>query len=436
MHLHLNRFNTSLLAALIGLVWPGGFPAHAQGIPLPAIPRAVFNITNYGAIGDGKTLNTVAVQKTIDACSAAGGGSVVVPAGNFVIGPITLASGINLHLDRQAVLLISDDLDSYPKKARRYQDAITVAEAHDLELSGDGVIDGQGQAWWTAFRADLKADKPTLPHRPYMIQISNCTRVRVSGVTLQNSPMFHLVTKNCTDVTIQDITIKAPSDAPNTDGLDPSGWNYQITGCSIDTGDDNIAIKPTAGRTPGDKNFVVSNCVFRHGHGLSIGGGSVNGLENLTVSNCTFNGTDSGIRIKTGRGNSGLVQNLTYENITMTNVKNPIYINDYYPERTAPKDPATEPAEPVTDRTPRNQHIVIRNLTATNCATAGTIRGLPEAPITDLLLTNVSLSAETGMVIYHAKGIKFVASKITAQNGPNLTSFDAQIDGLETAGHP
>jgi len=430
----LNRLNTSLLTALIGLVIHDGFPAHAQGVPLPAIPRVVFNITNYGAIGDGKTLNTAAVQKTIDACSTAGGGSVVVPAGSFLIGPITLASGINLHLDRRAFLLISDDLDTYPKKARRYQDAITVADAHDLEISGDGVIDGQGQAWWTAFKADLKADKPTLPHRPYMIKLSNCTRVRVSNVTLQNSPMFHLVTQNCTDVTIQDITIKAPSDAPNTDGLDPSGWNYQITGCLIDTGDDNIAIKPTAGRTPGNKNFMVSNCTFLHGHGLSIGGGSVNGLENLTVSNCAFNGTDSGIRIKTGRGNSGLVRNLIYENITMTNVKNPIYINDYYPERNAPKDPASEQTEPVTDRTPINQHIFIRNLTATNCPTAGTIRGLPEAPISDLLLTNVSLSAGTGMIIYHAKGVKFVASKITAQHGPNLTSFDAQIDGLETPG--
>ena len=428
------RLKLVFLAVLTGLTCHSSFRAQAQDIPLPVIPPAVFNITNYGAIGDGTTLNTAAIQKTIDACSAAGGGTVLVPAGKFLFSPITLASSINLHLDRGAVLLISDDLKTYPMNAKRYKDCITVTDAHDIEISGDGVIDGQGQAWWNAFVADLKADTHTLAHRPYMTKISNCTRLRVIGVTLKNSPMFHLVTPNCTDVTIQDITIKSPSNAANTDGMDPSGWNYLITGCFVDTGDDNIAIKPTAGRTPGDKNFLVSNCVFLHGHGLSIGGGSVNGLENLTVSNCTFNGTDSGIRIKTGRGNSGLVQNLTYENITMTDVKNPIYINDYYPERNAPKDPASEKAEPVTERTPRNQHIVIRNLSATNCPTAGTIRGLPEAPITDLLLTNVNISAGTGLIIQHARDVKFVASKITAQNGQNLAAFDAQIDGWDARG--
>ena len=364
-----------------------------------------------------------------------GGGIVLVPAGKFLFGPIKLASCINLHLDKGAILLISDDLTTYPVSAKRYQDCIAVADAHDIEISGEGVIDGQGQAWWTAFVADLKAEKQTLPHRPYMTKISNCTRVRIAGVTLKNSPMFHLVTQNCTDVTIQDITIQAPFNAANTDGLDPSGWNYLITGCSVDTGDDNIAIKPTRGRTPGDKNFMVSNCTFLHGHGLSIGGGSFNGLENLTVSNCTFNGTDSGIRIKTPRGNGGLVQNLTYEYIRMTNVRNPIYLNDYYPERNAPKDPATDQAEPVTDRTPINKNIVIRNLTATGCATAGTIRGLPEAPITGMLLTNVNISAETGMRIYYAKAIKFVDSKITSQNGTNLTTFAAEVDGLAAVSH-
>jgi polygalacturonase len=410
---------------LAGFVSQDVFCAQAQSIPLPVIPPAIFNITSNGAIGDGKTLNTAAIQKTIDACSAAGGGTVLVPAGKFLFGPVTLASSINLHLDKGAMLLISDDMAAYPVRAKRYEDCITVEGAHDIEISGEGTIDGQGHAWWTAFKTDLKTDQHTMPHRPYMTKISGCTRVRVSGVTLQNSPMFHLVTQNCTDVTIQNISIKAPFNAPNTDGMDPSGWNYLISGCSVDTGDDNIAIKPTRGRTPGDKNFMVCNCAFGHGHGMSIGGGSFNGVENLTVSNCAFNGTDSGIRIKTPRGNGGLVQNLTYEDITMTNVKNPIYIIDYYPERNAPKNPATETAEPVTDRTPINRNIVIRNLTATDCATAGTIRGLPEAPVTDLLLTNVNISAVTGMKIYHVRGLKFAASKITAQKGRNIITFDA-----------
>ena len=423
-------FNLRLAALLVGLAV---CPQHgaAQNIPLPRIPPAVFSITDYGAVGDGKTLNTAAIQKTIAACTNAGGGTVRVPAGKFVFGPIVLGSSLNLHLDQGATLLISDDLSTYPLNAKRYQDCITVSGAHDVEISGEGVIDGQGQAWWTAFIADLKAEKQTMAHRPYMTKISNCTRVRVSGVTLQNSPMFHLVTQNCTDVTIQNVTIQAPANAANTDGMDPSGWNYLISDCVMDTGDDDIAIKPTGGRTPGDKNFTVQNCTFRHGHGMSVGGGTFNGLENLVVSHCTFVGTDSGIRIKTVRGNGGLLQNATYENITMNDVRNPIYINDYYPERNAPKDPATEKAAPVTDRTPINKNIVIQNVAITNCPNAGTIRGLPEMPLENLTFSNVTISAASGMKIYHARGVRFINSKITVASGQALTTYNAEVTGLE-----
>ena len=399
---------------------------QAQNIPLPVIPNAVFNITNYGAVGDGKTSDTAAIQKAIDACSAAGGGTVLVPAGNFLTMPIKLASCINLHLNRGAVILISDDIANYPVEKNRYVDSITASGAHDIEISGEGTIDGQGQAWWAVFRSNS-----TMTHRPYLIKLSDCTRLRVTGVTLQNSPMFHLVPQNCTDVTIRGIHIHSPSDAPNTDGIDPSGWNFLISDCLIDTGDDNIAIKLIAGRTPGDNNFTVINCAFLHGHGMSIGGGSFNGVENLTVSNCNFSGTDAGIRIKTPRGNGGLAQNLTYENLTMTNVKNPIYINDYYPERTAPKDPSIEKAEPVADRTPIIKNITLRDLTITHCPNAGTIQGIPEMPVSGVTFSNVTISASTGMIIYHAKGVRFINSKITAESGKALMTYDAEVTGLE-----
>jgi polygalacturonase len=243
--------------------------------------------------------------------------------------------------------------------------------------------------------------------------------------------MFHLVPQNCLDVTIQGITIKSPADAPNTDGIDPSGWNYLIADCTIDVGDDNIAIKPTGSRTPGNKNYAVKNCTFVHGHGCSVGSGTAGGIEDLTVSDCTFNQTDAGIRIKTLRGNGGLLQNCTYENLKMTAVKNPIYIIDYYPERNAPKDPSTETPEPITERTPFNKNIIIRNVTATNCPTAGTIRGLPEAPITNVTLSNVNISAKTGMKIYYARKIRFEGSKIAVESGRPLMTFDAEVTGLE-----
>jgi polygalacturonase len=400
--------------------------APAQNPPLPVIPKAMFNITNYGAVGDGKTLNSAALQKAIDAATAAGGGTVLVPAGRFLTGPFTLASRINLHLAENATLLISDDLTNYPEAMDRYQDSITANGAQDLEISGKGTIDGQGNAWWTAFRANK-----AMTHRPYMIKLSNCTRVRVRDVTLCNSPMFHLVPQNCTDVTIQNITIKSPPDAPNTDGIDPSGWNYLITGCLIDVGDDNIAVKPGRGRTPGNKNYRITNCQFLHGHGMSIGSGTDGGIEDLTVRDCVFDQTDSGIRIKTLRGRGGLLQNLIYENLKMKTVKNPIYIIDWYPERNAPKDPATEKPEPVTDKTPLNRNITIRNVTATDCPTAGTIRGLPEAPVTSVTLSNVNIAAKAGMKIYHAKDIKFIGSKITVESGKVLTTFNAEVAGLE-----
>jgi polygalacturonase len=414
------------VVASFGIMMASCSLASSAEPPLPSIPTKEFNIVDYGAVGDGKTMSTDAIQKTISAAASAGGGVVNVPAGRFLTGPLQLTSGINLHLAKDAVLLIDDNLDKYPATGGRYQDCIGVRGRHDIAITGDGTIDGQGDAWWKAFRANQQ-----MTHRPYMVRLQDCSRILVEGVTLTNSPMFHLVPDNCTDVTIRDITIKSPAGAPNTDGIDPSGWNYLITGCTIDCGDDNIAVKPKDGRKPGNKNYTITQCKFLHGHGMSIGSGTNGGIEDLTVSDCTFDSTDSGIRIKTLRGRGGVLQNLTYENLTMTRVKNPIYIIDYYPERDAPKDPATEKPQEVTERTPINKSITIRNVTANDCTNAGTIRGLPEAPISDLTLTNVKISAKGGMKIYFAKGIRFIDSKIDVGQGKRADLFDADVTGLE-----
>jgi len=404
--------NSALLASLY----------LALTLPLYA---GTFNVRDYGAIGDGKALDTAAIQKAVDTAAAAGGGTVLVPAGKFLTGPFTLASGINLNLASNAVILISDDRANYPVLRGRYVDAITAQNAHDIKITGSGTIDGQGESWWNAFR-----ENPKMTHRPYLIKFTNCRRVEIGGVTLENSPMFHFAPQNCTDVNIHDVTIHSPADAPNTDGIDPSGWNFFITRCHIDTGDDNIAIKPSRERAPGNKNFLITDCQFVHGHGMSIGGGSAGGLDGLTVSNCTFVDTDAGIRIKTPRGNGGLVQNATYENLTMNAVKRPIYIIDWYPERNAPQDPATERPEAVTPATPLIRHIVIRNMSATNCPTAGVIRGLPEAPIRDVLLTNVHISAQTGLLLYYATDVKSADSSIHAEEGRDVTTFSAQVERL------
>ena len=281
-----------------------------------------------------------------------------------------------------------------------------------FEISGQGTIDGQGAKWWTMFRTNRN-----MTHRPYMVKLEGCERVWVHGVTLCNSPMFHLVPQNCKDVTIQGITIKSPANAPNTDGIDPSGWNFLIEDCLIDGGDDNIAVKPNRGYTPGNKNYLIRNCQFLHGHGMSIGSGTDGGIEDLTVTDCSFDSTDAGIRIKTTRERGGVLQHLVYENLTMKSVRNPIYIIDWYPEREAPKDPASEKPQAITKYTPVNKDILIRNVTSTGSPSAGTIRGLPEMPVTGVTFTNVNISAATGMKIYHAKDIRFVNSKISVESG-------------------
>lgn len=418
---------TSFKALLCALALCAATAAFGQAPALPSIPTKVFSITDHGAIGDGKTLCTEAIQKTISAAAAAGGGVVQVPAGKFLTMPFSLTNKIDLHLERGATLLLSEDLKNYPQARNRYTDGITASGVSDIAITGEGTIDGNGQAFWSAFEANKN-----MTHRPYLIKLSDCTRLLVKGVKIVNSPMFHLVPQNCTDVTIQGITIQSPGTAHNTDGIDPSGWNFLISDCTIDCGDDNIAIKPASGsRKPGDKNFLVQNCQFLHGHGMSVGSGTAGGLDNLTVKNCSFDQTDSGIRIKTLRGNGGLLQNALYENLTMNAVKNPIYIIDWYPERTAPKDPSTEKPEPINDRTPLNQNITIRNVTATNCPTAGTIRGLPEAPVSNVTFSNVTISATTGMKITFAKSIKFQNSKIQVQKGPRITTFSAEVSGME-----
>ena len=371
-------------------------------------------------------MNTIAIQKTIDTASKDGGGVVLIPEGRFLTGPFTLASRINLHLVKGAMILISDDMAKYPVVKSRYQDCISVADAQDIEISGEGTIDGQGKVWWAAFEADH-----SMTHRPYMIKLSNCKRVRVQGITLSNSPMFHLVPQNCTDVTIQGIMIKSPSNAHNTDGIDPSGWNYLIADCTIDAGDDNIAVKPGSDRTPGDKNYTITNCKFLHGHGMSIGSGTSGGIEDLTVSNCTFDGTDAGIRIKTARGRGGLLQNLTYENLTMTAVKNPIYIIDWYPVAGRAQRSGNRKGRAHHRPHPHQQEYRHPQCDRDQLPNRRYDPGFARSARFRCDPVECDHLGKDRVKIYHAHGIRFADSKIEVESGKRLTLVDAEVAGLE-----
>ena len=212
-----------LAAILVAGFWVAGLRAadsdwKLPDIPAPQIPDRSFSITDFGAVADGKTNNAKAIADTIAACTKAGGGTVRVPAGTFFTGPFDLASNLNLHLDEGAVLLFSDNKDDYPFGAfkplpTRYRPLIAVQNVHDLMVSGKGKIDGQGQKWWTEFRAlgPKTKDPDFVDSRPKMLAIHDSQRIRIEGVTLTNSPMFHMSPTNCSDVVIDGVTVIAPA---------------------------------------------------------------------------------------------------------------------------------------------------------------------------------------------------------------------------------
>jgi polygalacturonase len=405
-------------------------------VVLPTIPDKAFKITDFGAKGDGTTYCTQAIQKAIDAASAAGGGVVEVPDGKYLTAAFHLASSVNLHLDDKATILFSDKMTDYKLTNNRYENCLQGDNLHDIAVTGKGTIDGQGAIWWNGIgRRGAPAGSP---HRPYMIFLNKCQRVLFKDVTLANSPMFHLVPQACQNLTIDGITISSPEDAHNTDGIDPSGWNIIIKNCTIDTGDDHIALKPVTlieeGK-PSCENILVTDCTFKHGHGMSIGGQTPGGLHNLVVRNCTFDGADAGIRLKAARGGGGEVDDLHYHDIKMTNTKIAIDISSYYPK--PPKNVDQDPAQPAGDTTPNWHDIVITNVTSTDgTGAAGEILGLPELHVRNVVLTNVHLAAKKGFTILHADGVKFDNSDVKAENGKSFIITDSKVDGVPNEAAP
>jgi pectin methylesterase-like acyl-CoA thioesterase len=395
-------------------------------IPLPQIPAGVFDITQFGASPD-TALNSPAIQKAINAAEQAGGGTVLVPAGRFVSGPIQLQSNLRLRLAKGAELVMGGNLDDFPVMGNFRAGFITVVNAHDISIEGEGVIEGQGGPWWKAFRA-----KQLTARRPQMIAVADCQRVELNGFHTQDPPNTHCSLRACRDVTIENLTMIAPPDSPNTDALNLSGANILITNCDISTGDDNIVfLGSREGDAPGFKteNLTVTDCRLGHGHGLSIGSFTGGGVRHLRVDNVTFDGTTSGIRLKAGRGRGGVVEDLVYDHITMNNVPNPISITSYYPK--TPAKPGDDSAQPVDAQTPVWKNILIENTTITNAGNAMTIWGLPECPVSRVKLQNVSIAAARGAKIINAKQVDLTGAQINCQQGPPLMVFNTEVEGIK-----
>jgi len=437
-------------------------PAAILLFNFSATAAGTFDVRQFGAKGDGRTLDTEAIQKTLDECGSAGGGIVRLVPGTYLSKPISLHSNTTLQLDEGAKLKATDNPQDFLKPGRTLEGAkgssdfvafISGKNLTDIAITGKGIIDGSGVRWWIPAE-DARSKNPgfTSP-RPRMILLEDCRNIKIIGVTLVNSPSFHIVPKRCENVLIEGVTIRAPSISPNTDGIDPGeSRNVCISKCVIDVGDDNIAIKSgradPAHPNAASENITVTDCTFLHGHGMSIGSETAGGVSNVTVQRCRFENLASGIRIKSARGKGGLVENISYSDITMKNVKIPINISSYYQD-----SPQGDSAQLVTPLTPVYRNIRIKNVTAASPydgddfvdritdflyyyyayhaylepRAAGFIVGLPECEISDIVLENVNIKASKGMTIQNAKDVKLNNVKIETQTGTPLKLDNAQV---------
>ncbi len=400
------------------LVW--GAVAQASP-PLPSISSKVFSPSSYGAAANGTTLDTGAIQAAINAASANPGGGVVELSalngtGNtYLSGALTMKSNVDLQIDNGVTLEMQSKAD-YASGTTPFISANNITNA---EVTGSGVINGQGASWW----GDPGAQ------RPFLLDFQNSSTLAFSGVTLLDSPMENLAFNNTNNVTVDNLTVSAPSNSPNTDGVDPAGNNYLIENSNISTGDDDIAVKPQNSPV---SNIVIQNDTIGSGHGISVGGETNAGLNGMTVSNVAFSGTTNGLRLKAGIGNGGLVQNITYSHITMKNVANPIYITSYYQNGgdRSPSNPALVISQPLTSTTPIWKNIIFKDITATGADKSGIIYGLPQAPVQDVTLDNISISALQKFDIYYAQNTLFTGGTNSVSLS-GLSTYDAIINTPE-----
>jgi len=409
-----------------------------------SLGAATFNVRDFGAAGDGKTFDTKSIQKALDACQM-NGGTVEFPAGTYLCQPLTLHSQTTMQLDTGAILQASTNQSDFMKtpgdwlKARgnEFICLITGRDLTNVTFTGGGVIDGGGSVWWDeAEKARRIKSGYTLP-RPNLISLERCQHLRIENLTLRNSPKFHLVPSDCDDVVISNVMILAPEHAANTDAIDPSGHHIVITKCTLDVGDDNVAIKAgrkLAGRDFESEDITVTDCTFLHGHGMSIGSETAGGVRNVTVRNCTFNNTENGLRIKSDSRRGGVVENITYENIAMTNVSPAITLTCYYQNNSAgdARESAGSQARPGAgnEKIPVYHDIHIANLTATCPKSAGLIMGLPESCISNVVLENVSIIAPKGFTIRNAKGVQLKNVSIKVTEGNPYLMDNAEVAGL------
>ena len=382
--------------------------------------RCAVNVRDFGAAGDGKTVDTQAIQRAI--LMLPEGGRLVFPAGTYLTGPIFLKSHMTLELQEGATLLGLTDKADYPVlpaavsdletgeqittgsfeglTRSMYASLITAEYCEDIALIGPGCIDGNAQngSWWQTYRQDPVA-------RPRLCFFNHCRKIVMHGINACNSASWQLHPYYSDEVSFFDVSVSAPKDSPNTDALDPESCDQvSIIGCRFSVGDDCIAIKSgkleqaRAALKPASRH-TIRNCMMAFGHGAVVLGSEISsGVKDLSVTQCLFRKTDRGLRIKTrrGRGDTCVIDDVIFENIRMEDVLTPIVINMYYrcvdPDGDSDYVQGRDPL-PVDERTPHLGRFTFRNMVCTGTEVAGCYAdGLPESPIGSVALEDIRIS--------------------------------------------
>jgi polygalacturonase len=471
----------------------------------PEIPGYSVKITDFGAVSGGLAVNTKAFADAIDAVSGKGGGRVIIPPGIWLTGPVILKSNLDLHTESGAIVLFSKDKDLYPLVETSFEglntwrclSPLTGKDLENIAFTGEGVWDGSGDAWrhvkkekltesqWKKLvssggclndkknewypseqyknatniadmnvttnlktKKEFEAIRDFL--RPVMVSLINCKKVLLDGPTFQNSPAWCIHPLICEDLTVRNITVRNPWYSQNGDGIDiESCRNVVVHHSNFDVGDDAICIKSgkdKVGRDRGinSENIVVKNCIVYHGHGgVTVGSEMSAGVKNLHVSDCSFIGTDVGLRFKSNRGRGGIVENIYMSKINMVNIPaQAISMDLYYGGKSASEMPeekdqvGADETMPVTEETPLFRNIFIRDIICKGANQAIFMQGLPEMNLENIRFENLLMEAERGISCKDAshiniKGLKLVIKRLPAIDFTNSTNV--MVDGLEVS---
>jgi polygalacturonase len=458
--------------------------------------KDTLTIARFGAKPDGVTLNTKSINDAIDACNKKGGGVVVVPTGYWLTGPIVLKSNVNLHLQKNAVLQFTKDFNQYPLVAgnweglpqMRNQSPISATGATNIAITGFGIIDGAGEAWrmvkkekltesnwkklvasggvlnddkkvWYPTQSSLKGSKLKNPGvissektpefyqeikdflRPNLLVLTKCNKILLEGVTFQNSPAWNLHPLMSENITIRNVQVKNPWYAQNGDGVDlESCKNVLVENSVFDVGDDGICIKSgrdAEGRKRGmpTENVIIKNCTVYAAHGgFVIGSEMSGGARNIWVNDCTFVGTDIGLRFKTTRGRGGVVENIYINNIAMKDIIGEAILFDMYYAAQDPialagekREPPKVESLPVTEETPQFRNIFINNVVAQGAEKAIFVRGLPEMNVKNIVMENMVIQAKHGLDMTEGSGITLRnVQLITKDSDPVMNIHNSQ----------